>query len=195
MIAEPGATWIQARTAFIPFEYKTRRIVMSMIGNFRTTTDAEIQSLLAEPQRIKALLYSDSPDLPDGVSVLDIDKAWQGIHFLLCGDAWDGGDYPLNFILASGTLVGDIDVGYGPARVFTSVEVAEIARVLEPLTSAELRTRFDAGEFTEAGVYPSIWDDSIEECLDEYVLHYFGILKEFVLKARDDRRGLIVYLN
>jgi hypothetical protein len=32
---------------------------MSMIGNFRMSTDEEIRSLLADPGRIEAVLYSD----------------------------------------------------------------------------------------------------------------------------------------
>ena len=70
-------------------------------------------------------LSDDVPDLPktDGEGIeTDLDKAWHGIHYLLTGTAWAGAE-PLNFIVCGGTEVGDIDVGYGPARVFSSNDV------------------------------------------------------------------------
>jgi len=54
-----------------------------------------------------------------------------GIHFLLTGTAWEG-DFPLAFIVRGGREVGD--VGYGPARIFTSDEVQAIANALRPIT-------------------------------------------------------------
>lgn len=167
---------------------------MSMIGNFRMSSDSEIQGLLAEPETIEELLYPESEELIEGVSEIDIDKAWHGIHFLLCDTPW-GGNHPLNFVLSGGAAVGDVDVGYGPARVYTSSEVSEIASALEPITKEKLRKKFDSKVFVENEIYPEIWDEPIEECLDTYILSYFEDLKSFVLKARDKSKGLIVYLN
>jgi hypothetical protein len=119
---------------------------MSMIGNFRMSSDAEIQSLLAEPETIQSLLYPESGEPAQGVCEMDVDKAWQAIHFLLCGHPWEG-EHPLNFVVSGGTPVGDVDVGYGPARVFTSAEVVEIAEALQPITKDHLRAKFDSKVF------------------------------------------------
>jgi hypothetical protein len=166
---------------------------MSMIGNFRMSTDAEIKALLARPEAISDLLNRDGGPVDAG-GTFDVDKAWQAIHFLLCGHPWEG-DPPLNFIVAGGTPVGDVDVGYGPARVFTSREVSEIAQALTPITTAELKRRFDADAFAKNEIYPEIWDEPESECLDGYVLDYFEQLKEFVQRAQAQGRALIVYLN
>lgn len=94
---------------------------MSMIGNFRMSSDSEIQGLLAEPETIESILYPESDEQSDGVNEMDVDKAWHGIHFLLCGNTWEG-EHPLNFVVCGGQYVGDVDVGYGPARVYMSAE-------------------------------------------------------------------------
>lgn len=198
---------------------------MSMIGNFQSASDADIQALLKVPRRIELFLYGEyfnPPPKKRGLlsffrrsnqdtamrstapndkwvpeadrPSLDVDKAWHGIHFLLCGNAWEG-MYPLNFIVAGGTPVGDVDVGYGPARAFTSAQVAEIAQALESITADQLRAKFDSKIFFDNDIYPNIWNEPIEECLDSYVLSYFEGLKTFIFKVRDDNRGLIVYLN
>lgn len=167
---------------------------MSMIGNFRMSSDSEVQGLLADPDTIEALLYPDSDEQPEGVAEMDVDKAWHGIHFLLTGHTWEG-KHPLNFILSGGTVVGDVDVGYGPARVYTSAEVAEIAQAIEPITSDHLRAKFDSKAFFDNEIYPEIWDEPVEECLNSYVLSYYEDLKAFLLKAQSEGKALIVYLN
>jgi len=86
-------------------------------------------------------------------------------------------------------------LGYGPARVFTSAEVLQIARALEPITSEQLRSKFDSETFFDNEIYPEIWDEPVEDCLDLYVLSYFDELKAFVLKAGEEGKGLIIYLN
>jgi hypothetical protein len=70
----------------------------------------------------------------DEVIHTDLDKAWHGLHYMLTKSAWEG-EEPLNFLLKGGVEVGDIEVGYGPARVFTSEEVHQINAALKPIAS------------------------------------------------------------
>jgi len=165
---------------------------MSMIGNFLMVSDDQIASLLAEPETIEELLYPEDEELPIN-KAMDVDKAWDGIHFLLCGEK-DGGDPPLNFVAAGGSPIGDVDVGYGPARAFTSQQVRAIAEALAPIDKAALDARFDAKQFAEIGIYPQIWNEPKDVCLG-YLLEYFEDLKGFLLRARDAGQGLIVYIN
>lgn len=122
----------------------------------------------------------------------DLDKSWHGIHYLLTKSAW-GGDPPLNFIIAGGQEVGQIDVGYGTARVFRASEVQEIASALEDLDNAELERRYDPEDMSRKDIYPEIWErdskDSLEYCLDN-----FNNLKTFIKAASENRLGLVVYV-
>jgi Domain of unknown function (DUF1877) len=146
---------------------------------------------------IVSLTAADEPlppavDPPDEV---DVDKAWHGLHFLFTGDAWSG-ESPLGFIVAGGTEVGNEDVGYGPARAFTSADVREISAALERITRDELARRFDPARMMELGIYPEIWDrDPADDDTLEYLLEYFDLLKEFVSRGAKSGRGMLVYIN
>jgi hypothetical protein len=123
----------------------------------------------------------------------DLDKAWAGIHFLLTGSAWEG-DAPLNFLTLGGTPVGDIDVGYGPARVIRASEVRVIAEALHLIDESELKARFDPDAMTKADVYPGIWENEGEESL-VYCLEYYKELRRFIEAASEASLGLILHLS
>ena len=132
---------------------------------------------------------------PGEVQDGDADKAWHGLHYLLTKTAW-GGEPPLDFIAVGGTPVGDEDVGYGPARVFTSAQVRQIHAALAPIDAAWLRARFDPEEMKRLDIYPDIWDrdadedDTLGYCLENYVA-----LKAFIADATQRGVGLVVFLS
>jgi hypothetical protein len=122
----------------------------------------------------------------------DLDKAWHALHYLLTKSQWDG-DPPLNFLVSGGTPVGDVDVGYGPARVLSAEEVAVLHEVLKPVSRDYLRSRFDAKDMMEKQIYPEIWDrDAAEDDTVAYCLDYFDELKNFITSAADSKLGLTV---
>jgi hypothetical protein len=173
---------------------------MSMIGNFRRTSDARVASLLEDPESIADYLYEEGEEEEEDAggeahADLDVDKAWHGIHFLLTGTAWEGKP-PLDFIVGGGQEVGDVDVGYGPARVFWSTEVKAIADALRPLTPELLRQRFAPAAMKKLEIYPSIWDRPPEE--DDtlgYLLEYYEALRAFIEGAAEEGEALIVFIN
>jgi Domain of unknown function (DUF1877) len=174
---------------------------MSMIGNLRRTTDARLDALLADPESIVAYLYPEEAEedakeeQTEAFADLEIDKSWHGIHFLLTGTAWEG-DAPLNFIATGGEEVGDVDLGYGPARVFKSAEVKAIAAALAPLTAEVLKKRFDPSLMTRLEIYPTIWDRPHEADDNlEYLLESYEQLRAFVAGAAENDEGLIVFMN
>ena len=102
---------------------------------------------------------------PGGVSC-DLDKAWHAIHFLLTGSDWEG-EFPLAFLLAGGVPLKDLDVGYGPPRILSPGQVAEVDDTIGAISADELCGRFDANAMAEADIYPEIWAcDDRQECLD-----------------------------
>jgi hypothetical protein len=167
-----------------------------MIGNFRRLPEADLARLLAEPEQITEYLEDEEP--PEGFgpcATLDVDKTWHGIHFLLTGTPW-AGSMPWNFIACGGAEIGDVDVGYGPARGFTRSEVQAIARALESLPAEQLAQRFDGKAMTAAEIYPQIWDRPPEE--DDtraYVTEYYDQLRDFVTGAAKEGEALIVYVT
>lgn len=167
---------------------------MSMIGNVCAADDATIQALLAEPETIQAFLYPE--DGESSADQIDLDKAWHAIHFVLTGSAWEG-EFPLNFLVSGGTPVGDEDVGYGPARAFTSEEVRQIEAALAGVSEADFRARFSWEKMKEEDIYPSFGDASDEQKEEElaYVLPNFEGLKGFVARTAQQGQGMLVYIN
>jgi hypothetical protein len=70
--------------------------------------------------------------------VVDLDKAWHGIHYLFTGTAWEG-DPPLNFLVKGGREVGDEEIGLGPPCTLRALETRDIASALEALSDDEVR--------------------------------------------------------
>jgi hypothetical protein len=92
--------------------------------------------------------------------------------------------------------VGKVDVGYGPARVFSSAETRAVRDALSKLGDGELRGRFNATDMMKKEIYPEIWDRSPDE--DDtlgYLFEYLGTLRGFLSQAVDQGHGLVVYLT
>src|SRR5438270_2016992 len=123
---------------------------MAMIGNLRPASDAEIERLLDKPADITRFLYGSEADAAQRVV---LNKAWHAIHFVLNGSRL-GGEQPLNFLVDEGTPVGEVDVGYGPARVLESDQVRHIAAALARIDPDELAPRVDLKQLDQEVLYP-----------------------------------------
>ena len=130
------------------------------------------------------------------VEDIDIDKSWNGIHYLLTKTSL-AGDPPLNFLILGGVEVGEIDVGYGPARAITSDQVAEIHVAIGKIDIDELRRRYDPRDMLLQEVYPEIWEDDAteEDGSFSYCSEYFVDLKNFIRRAAENRLGIIIHLS
>jgi hypothetical protein len=166
---------------------------MATIGVFRRVSSRVIDELRAQPDRIKSILYPQQSEtaIDDDVRV-DVDCAWHALHFLLSGSPKPGKP-PLDFILG-GTPVGDIDLGEGPARMFTSADVRKIAAMLALVNQATLRSRFDVAQLVEHQIYPLHWDEPGKTASFEFVAEQFDALKDFVTTTAQAEAGMIVYM-
>jgi len=131
----------------------------------------------------------------DEVSDTDLDKAWHGIHYLLTQSAWER-DGPLAFLVSGGSQVGELDVGYGPARALTSEQVRAVDEALQPVDEGFLKGRFKPGEMMDLEIYPEIWDpDPHADDAFRYCAEYFAELKSFVARAAQRKLGVVLYLS
>jgi hypothetical protein len=160
-----------------------------MIGNVRPASDAEIERLLAEPGAITRFLYGAESAKRER---LDLDKAWHAIHFVLNGTRL-GGDPPLDFLVSEGTPIGDVDVGFGPARALSSDAVRHLADALEPIEPREFEQRVNLHQLEEMAIYPGGWQ---RDGLDvNYVVNNYRALRDLIGRAARDGLGLILYIN
>ena len=132
-------------------------------------------------------------NLVDGEQVDgDLDKSWHGIHFCLNGTAYEA-PAPMDFITMGGQSVGDIDVGYGPARAFRANAVRELSSVLDPIGVDQLRRNYDPGKMAELDIYPDIWERDGEEGF-EYIAEYYESLKQFIAHCVQHSLGMVLYI-
>ncbi len=191
---------------------------MSMIGCFHRIDDADIDAFRANPDRFWTIVGvpkikhkpgllsrlfghghppNGAPDddwqpLPGG-KAFDVDKAWHGIHFLLCHDP-ETGPQPLAFILDGGHDIGDIDPGYGPVRALTATQVADIAEALNHLDLDQLRAQCHREDFAQYDIYPNIWDEPDENCFG-YLFEHLSALIDFIDQTRNEDKGLLVWIG
>jgi hypothetical protein len=173
---------------------------MGISGHFMLVTDAEVAAILAEPEGVHDLLDAAFADRAD--DHVDVDQAWHCLHYLLTGTAWEGAP-PLNFIAGGGHVVGDEDVGAGPARAFRSDEVKALAAALEALDDTRIAARFDAAEMDALEIYPGGdaggggWagiDPTSAESFGYFSAGYTA-LRALVLEGATRGAGLLVWLS
>jgi hypothetical protein len=116
------------------------------------------------------------------------------LHFLLTQTRPEAA---LSFLLEGGREVGHVDVGYGPARVFTAQETRVIAKSLDALSDEELRLRFDPAAMHRAEIYPDIWDRAAggEDDPLDYLMEGLQTLRNVVATAVAADAGLVLYLT
>lgn len=121
---------------------------------------------------------------------ISLDKAWHGLHYLLCGSA-EPVPGPLGQAVFGGTEFGD-DMGYGPARCFSVAETSDIARALQaPGLETILRNRFDAGTMEQLGIYPGgVWDEG-----PDWLIDAFRDLRDFYAGASAAGQGVVTVIE
>ena len=92
--------------------------------------------------------------------------------------------------------MSDEDVGYGPARVFKSDEVATVATFLAGIDGGDFNGRYDAGRMIKADIYPDIWDrEGDSGGSRDYLMDYFDILRRFMIQTAETKMGIVLYLG
>jgi Domain of unknown function (DUF1877) len=124
--------------------------------------------------------------------VLSLDKAWHGVHYVLCGEVQPG-EALLSQAVMGGIELGEDDEGfsgYGPARYFTPAQVTALSRDLSrPELEQEAAARFDAARMSELEIYPG-WRASDAE----WVMDAFRRLRDFYLDAAANGRAIVTCL-
>ena len=141
-------------------------------------------------QEVKPLVLD-----PEEGKEMDVDKSWHAIHFLLNGTGEET-HFPEGFLLSGGEWVGDVDLGYGPGRMFAPAEVKKVATLLEQHPVDRLCERFDGRRMDKEDVYPRIWDRlAADEDNTAYVATYYASLRDFVDSASEEGLGILIWMS
>ena len=158
-----------------------------MIGNLLAVTQEELDSLYENPESISEILYETHQD-----DVVDLDKSWQVIHFMLTGFPYEGMP-PLCHAIFGQEPIGEEDVGYGPALGTSSKVVSAISDALSKISEDEFCKMFNPESIAKADIYPQIWSE--DGILEEYIVPKFRELKSFYAEAAANNHAVITFIN
>lgn len=186
---------------------------MSMLFNLRRVNDEELEALIREPSDIFFFLYGSEPYVPKKSffarlldankeaapkrewkapaddMILDLGKNWHILHYLFCKCPWEG-PLPQATLMSGGVEIGNIDVGYGPARGLRPSDVNAFLGFLDALKENEFGANVSKKDVEENEIYYQGWSQDHGQPLWEYVVE----LRQFLQKAEDENNGVILYL-
>lgn len=167
---------------------------MSMIGYLLQVSEKELEEILLDSSVLEEKAFPEDDSSPAGL--MDIDKAWEAIFFVLTGHGLaeiDEVNPPLSWLLMSDHVVDeDLDMGYGPAQYITPAEVKLLNSELAKVSNDNFKDRYDGRQLDEAGIYPEIWQ---EENAMDYAVDYFEQLKAFYALASEKGNAVITFIS
>ncbi|MEM6274702.1 MAG: YfbM family protein [Myxococcota bacterium] len=165
---------------------------MGMIGNLLRVSDANLNAFKADSTKLEDTIHRARAD--ESPELIDIDKTWDGIVFLLTGQSAQSTSHELSRVIFSGALVDEAqDLGMGPAHYLTPDEVRSLHDTIKNISTETLQERFDPQKMTELEVYPQIWDEG-DEAFD-YLKSNFLALIEFYGSAVREQQAIITFVN
>jgi len=112
-----------------------------MKATLRAVSPAEMARVRQQPDHLAQVRGEE----------LTLEKTWHALHFLLCGQAWDGPD-PWKH-----ALLGGVEVDDGDSRVLGPEATARVAAGLSGVTGDMLLARLDLAQLEFAEIYPGGW--------------------------------------
>ncbi|RAV21199.1 YfbM family protein [Paenibacillus contaminans] len=161
---------------------------MGMYGYYFAMDDKLVQQIAAGDIALKSLKIDDYPGL-------DIDRSWEAIHYLLCGDIADG-EPPLGYVVP---LTSDKGIDFGSFGAFSlrAEQVAEALQAMSELDEAQLRLRYDFPTMVKDEVYPlepGAVSDEDEDAFFAFILQHFNEIRRFYSQTAAEGKGLIFYI-
>ena len=165
---------------------------MGLIANYNCISDESLKELKGLGSSKKDLFetveeWSDEDEL-----LLDIDKMWDVLHFVLTGVSTDHriDDNPLSQAVLGITAVEELS----DYLAYTEHDkLADIVAALERFDMEEALESFDMAACKEAELYPNIWDyDEEEEEIRDELLHDFEQMKVFYKKVLEAKGHVLV---
>ncbi|GAA4040646.1 YfbM family protein [Parerythrobacter jejuensis] len=152
---------------------------MGMVWVARLADDGEVASIRANPDG--AYDFIQPEEGWETAPIIDLDKEWHAIHFLLTQSAGPTND-PLSLILGDFEEIGE-DNGYGPVFYIPNQSLKAFSNMAKALSESELKKRYDTQAMVEQQIYlGEMYHEEGEEGLN-FLTQRLDELKEFAAKA------------
>ena len=165
---------------------------MGLIANYNCISDESLKELKGLGSSKKDLFETVEEWSDEDKLLLDIDKMWDVLHFVLTGVSTDHriDDNPLSQAVLGVTSIEDLS----DYMAYTEhSQIADIVVALEQFDMDQAFESFDMKACKEAELYPNMWgyDEEEEEIIDE-LLHDFEQMKVFYKKVLEAKGHAVV---
>ena len=165
---------------------------MGIIANYQYLSDAnlqELKSFYAEEDDI----FEEVEDWNDEAEILlDIDKMWDALHFVLTGVSCSE---PIKNNPLSEAVVGVFSID-GIEEYISYIEKSRIKDIVLALDNFDIEKAletFSMVECKEAELYPDIWDYEEEtDEIKEEIMDYFQNMKDFYKQVLEEDGNILV---
>jgi Domain of unknown function (DUF1877) len=162
---------------------------MSRTAAFVALSKSELEKLLVDPASVGEF-FLEHLEAQDKSQVLDIDKSWHGIHFLLTGEQ-HGGEPPASLPVLGGVEFGP-EISYGAARYLTADQVKEAAAHLAATPVERLKERYQPQALEDEDIYPTgMWESEGDQAFD-YLAHWYELLRSFYARAATRDQAMLL---
>ena len=165
---------------------------MGIIANYQYLSDANLQELKS--------FYAEEDDIFEKVEdwndeaeiLLDIDKMWDALHFVLTGVSCIE---PIKNNPLSEAVVGVFSID-GIEEYISYIEKSRIKDIVFALDNFDIEKAletFSMKECKEAELYPDIWDYEEEtDEIKEEIMDYFQNIKDFYKQVSEEDGNVLV---
>ena len=165
---------------------------MGLIANYKCLSDKNLNELKAFYTENTESITDIEEHNNDLEILLDLDKMWDVLHFVLTGVSTDHriDDNPLSQAVLGVTSIEDLS----DYMAYTEhSQIADIVAALEQFDMEQALESFDMKACKEAELYPNIWDydEEEEEIIDE-LLHDFEQMKGFYKKVLESTGHVMI---
>ena len=165
---------------------------MGIIANYQYLSDTnlqELKSFYAEEDDI----FEEVEDWNDEAEILlDIDKMWDALHFVLTGVSCIE---PIKNNPLSEAVVGVFSID-GIEEYISYIEKSRIKDIVFALDNFDIEKAletFSMEECKEAELYPDIWDYEEEtDEIKEEIMDYFQDMKDFYKQVLEEDGNVLV---
>lgn len=150
---------------------------------------------------IESLKNKSDEDLFDEIVTLeeqhikkyDMDKLWDGLHFILTGVS---AATPIENHLLSEAIVGTAMFSKNESADFIAYiypeRVCEILSALNEFNINKALSNFSPRKLAQNKIYPTIWVEAAKDDLKKELIETFNGLKEFFRHMSTEQKGIIV---
>jgi len=160
---------------------------MGMVVCLRGASAEDLAVLRSDPDAADGYLFSQ--DAYEAGDVIDFDKAWHALHFMLTGQVEET-DHPLSFLLKDPERLGT-DNGYGGPWILSPERTAKFHAELEKLSDEQIIERYDPAAMVAADVYlADTFADEGEEAI-EYIMQGVPALRALLNRCANSGSCII----